>query len=173
AIRSGSDAARQTAGHNRMAVARERNPKRACARIRRNLNDILYPGASTSRQWRYAAEPAPDTVNLTTIHEQRANRPRNGARNPRPVCLIEALFAERIGQLSDDLAGERGLIVHAILVRQRAFRHPEGPEQDVPERKGAREIGVAALLAGGVVPAVKHRRRQDVFERAERPVEVG
>src|SRR5439155_19281250 len=102
-----------------MAVARERNPKRACARIRRNLNDILYPGASTRRQSRYAAEPAPDTVNLTTIHEQRANRPRNGARNPRPVCLIAALFAERRGQLSDDLAGARGLSVQAIWVRHR------------------------------------------------------
>src|SRR5205823_10597876 len=101
-----------------MAVARERNPKRACARIRRNLNDILYPGASTSRQWRYATGPAPDTVNLTTIHEQRANRPRNRARNPRPACLMDhALFAERIDQLSDEFAGKRGLIVHAILAR--------------------------------------------------------
>src|SRR5438128_745308 len=204
-MRSGSGAARLTAGHSRIPATRKRNPKRAPARIRWNLNDILYPGASTSRQWRYAAEPAPDTVNLTTIHEQRANGPRNAARNPPPACLIarespcdrasvagengsqlfprdkrvprlcggHVLFAERIGQLSDDFAGKRRLIVQAILVRQCASRHPEGPKQDVPERKGASKIGVAASRAGGVVPAVKHRRRQDVFERTQRPVEVG
>src|SRR6185369_15910658 len=77
----------QTAGHSRIPAARD-NPKRARARIRWDLNDILYPGASTSRQWRYAAEPAPDTVNLTTIHEQRANGPRNAARKPPPACLM-------------------------------------------------------------------------------------
>jgi len=32
--------------------------------VRRELNDILYPGALTSRQKRYAAEPAPDRTNL-------------------------------------------------------------------------------------------------------------
>src|SRR5438105_11568344 len=115
-MRSGSDAARQTAGHNRMAVARERNPKHARARIRRNLNDILYPGASTSRQWRYAAEPAPDTVNLTTIHEQRANRPRNGARNPRPACLTE-----------HDLSETHSAIVAGIPSTTLRQRGPPGP----------------------------------------------
>jgi hypothetical protein len=48
------------AGANRIATAIARNPKSARARLRWELNDILYPGALTSRQKRYAAEPAPD-----------------------------------------------------------------------------------------------------------------
>jgi hypothetical protein len=53
-------AAKATDGHTRIATAIDRNPRRAQARLRRELNDILYPGTLTSRQKRYAAEPAPD-----------------------------------------------------------------------------------------------------------------
>src|ERR1700730_17156804 len=47
-------------GHNRTAIANAWRPKSARARIRFELTDILYPGALTTRQKRYAAEPAPD-----------------------------------------------------------------------------------------------------------------
>ena len=53
------------------------------------------------------------------------------------------------------------------------LRHPEGAEQDVPERESAGKIGVSALFELGVVPAVEHRRRQHISERTERPVQVG
>src|SRR4051812_17256722 len=61
--------ARAAAGHNRSPAASDRNPTHARARLRKELNDILYPGAVTSRQKRYAAEPAPDPANLTVISE--------------------------------------------------------------------------------------------------------
>jgi hypothetical protein len=48
------------AGHSRIPIASDRNLEFARERVRRELNDILYPGALTSRQKRYAAEPAPD-----------------------------------------------------------------------------------------------------------------
>jgi hypothetical protein len=35
--------------------------------------DILYPGAFTSRQKRYAAVPAPDMAKVTLIDERTAN----------------------------------------------------------------------------------------------------
>src|SRR6266852_7079832 len=65
--------AKAATGHNRIPIASERNPKHARTRIRRELNDILYPGALTSRLKRYAAEPAPDGANLTSINERTAN----------------------------------------------------------------------------------------------------
>src|SRR2546423_3711924 len=51
--------------------------------MRMELNDILYPGALTSRQKRYAAEPAPDRPNLTSISERTAN----GSENPGPSIV--------------------------------------------------------------------------------------
>src|SRR5258707_14587978 len=65
--------AKAASGHSRIPIAKERNPKQARTRIRRKLNHILYPGALTSRLKRYAAEPAPDGANLTSIHERTAN----------------------------------------------------------------------------------------------------
>src|SRR6266404_5822551 len=65
--------ARAASGHNRIPIANRRNPRKARTRIRRELNDILDPGALTSRLKRYAAEPAPDGANLTSIHERTAN----------------------------------------------------------------------------------------------------
>src|SRR5882757_5522875 len=66
--------ARAAAGHSRIATTSERNTKGARTRRRRNLIDILYSGASTSRQKRYAAEPAPDMANVPLIDERTANR---------------------------------------------------------------------------------------------------
>src|SRR6202048_2932285 len=158
---SAEGSAKAATGHNRIPIANERNPKIARKRVRWELNDILYPGALTSRLKRYAAEPAPDSANLTSISERTANR----AGNP-PALLLP----KRISQLPDDLRGHR-LFVLAIIFRQPVFRHPEGPEQDVPDREGPGKVGIAALFQRGVMPAVKHRRRQHVFERAKRPAE--
>src|SRR5689334_21915569 len=82
------------------------------------------------------------------------------------------LLPEWIRQLPADL-GRDDLIMHPVMVRKLAFRHPEGSEHQVPQRKGAREIGVAAGLLRGVMPAMKYRRRKHVSERAQRPVQVG
>src|SRR5687768_11460859 len=68
-----------------------------------------------------------------------------------------ALLAEWIGQLSADLGGDY-LIVHTVIVRQPVLRHAERAEEDVPEREGACEIGIAALFERGVMPAMEHRR---------------
>src|SRR5580704_4098073 len=76
---SSTGAARQVAGHNRIPIASDRNPESAHARIRKELNDIRYPGTLTSRLKRYAAEPAPDRANLTPIHERTANAARESA----------------------------------------------------------------------------------------------
>src|SRR5580658_8821569 len=67
-------AASAAAGHNTIPIANERIPKGARARLRKQLNDILYSGALTSRLKRYAAEPAPDGANLTSMSERAANR---------------------------------------------------------------------------------------------------
>jgi hypothetical protein len=65
------------------------------------------------------------------------------------------------------------LIVDAVLAGQPVYWHPECPEQNVPDRKSAGEIGIAAHIRRGVMPAVKHRRRDHISERAEVPVEIG
>src|ERR1700686_2426733 len=73
--------AKPAAGHNRIpAATSDQNPKSARTRLRRELSDILYPGALTSRLKRYAAEPAPDGANLTSISERTANGCENSAR---------------------------------------------------------------------------------------------
>src|SRR5882724_10050070 len=65
----GAGAANADAGTSRIAIASDRNRKYARTAMRKELTDILYPGALTSRQKRYAAEPAPDVANLTLIDE--------------------------------------------------------------------------------------------------------
>src|SRR5260221_10701567 len=80
--------ARAASGHSRIPIANDRNPGKARTRIRRELTDILYPGALTSRLKRYAAEPAPDSANLTSMCEPSAN----GAEK---ACLPAAAPAER------------------------------------------------------------------------------
>src|ERR1700742_897443 len=84
----------------------------------------------------------------------------------------QGLLAKRVSELPNNFI-RNARIVGAVVLRQPALGHPKGPEQDVPERKGAREIGVAAVVDRGVMPTVKHRRRQYIFERPERPVQVG
>src|ERR1700738_3548810 len=160
---SAEGSAKAATGHNRIPIANERNPKIARRRVRWELNDILYPGALTSRLKRYAAEPAPDRANLTSIDERTANE----AENP-----VASLLPERVGQLPDDL-GRNCLFVLAIVFGKPVFRHPEGSKQDIPDRERPGKVGIAALFERGVMPAVKHRRRQHVFERAKRPAEVG
>src|SRR5580698_11588207 len=76
---STGESAKATTGHNRIPTASDRNPKDARVRVRRELSDILYPGALTSRLKRYTAEPAPDPANLTSIHERTANGARESA----------------------------------------------------------------------------------------------
>src|SRR5664279_5529537 len=70
------------AGNNRTPITSDRNPNDAQARLRRELNDILYLGALTSRLKRYAAEPAPDRANLTPMCERTTNGTDN-QRTPR------------------------------------------------------------------------------------------
>ena len=65
----GTGAANADAGTSRTAIASDRNREYARTAMRKELTDILYSGASTSRQKRYAAEPAPDVANLTAISE--------------------------------------------------------------------------------------------------------
>src|SRR5438128_1124274 len=63
-----SGAASASAGHIRSPKPRERNPKRAEARLR-SVYAILYSGTLTSRHKRYAAEPAPDDAKVPTMCE--------------------------------------------------------------------------------------------------------
>jgi hypothetical protein len=76
AMGSVEGSAKAAAGHNRIPIANDRIRELARERVRRELNDILYPGALTSRLKRYAAEPVPDGANLTAISERTANGTR-------------------------------------------------------------------------------------------------
>src|SRR3954471_22875063 len=64
----GTGGAKASTGHNSSPNARERNPKRAEARLRK-VYAILNSGTLTSRHKRYAAEPAPDPAKVTTMCE--------------------------------------------------------------------------------------------------------
>src|SRR5687767_6852124 len=110
-------AANADAGHSNIPIASERNEKSARERIRKQLNDILYPGALTSRQKRYAAEPAPFRANLPLMCERSAN----GGEIRRGGLLLP----ERIGQLSDNLGRKRRLVIDAIMLGQLFFGHTE------------------------------------------------
>src|SRR4029453_18450901 len=105
---------KEATGHNRIPIAKERNPKQARTRIRRELNHILYPGALTSRLKRYAAEPTPDGANLTSIHERTENGTEKAGHRLTP---------KRICQLSDNLRRNCRLI-RAISIRDLILRHP-------------------------------------------------
>ncbi len=65
------------------------------------------------------------------------------------------------------------MIRNAVIIRQFALRHVEGAENQVEHRKRRGEILLAAAVCRGVVPAVKDRSGDDVFERTELPVEIG
>src|SRR5882724_8117827 len=161
---SAASSASAATGHKRIPSTNAGNPKDARMRVRRELNDIPYPGALTGRLERYAAEPAPDTANLTAISERSAN----GAEKPATARLIP----KRIGQLPANL-GRNQLVVDAIMIGQLIFRHPVGPEQNIPERKRSGEVGIAALRERCVLPAVEHRRCKHVFKRTQRPAQIG
>src|ERR1700744_3060864 len=77
------------AGASRTPIASARKADNARMRGRRYLDDILYPGALTSRLKRYAAEPAPDAANLTSMCERTANDGElsNYRRSSSAICL--------------------------------------------------------------------------------------
>src|SRR5690242_17149272 len=77
---------------------------------------------------------------------------------------IHHLGAEALGEAS---------VVDAIGVRQRLLRHVERTEQKIPDRERAGEVLSAAAIRRGVVPAMKHRPGDHVFEWAKRPVQIG
>src|ERR1700737_2945426 len=158
--------AKAVPGHNKIPTANDRNAKNARARVRLDLIDILYPGASTSRLKRYAAVPAPDMANLQSNDERTANRREN-----RPYGLFPYL-SERIGQLSGEFGRHRRL-VHPVIFRQHVFRHSERTKQYVPDRESTCKIGVAPLSQRRVSQTVKDRRADHVFQRAKGPVEIG
>src|SRR5262245_16724602 len=123
-----------TAGHDRRPSTTANDPN---ARLK-DFSDILNPGV-TSRSKGYA-EPAPDTATLAEIGELTANDP--------------ALLPEGISELAADLMRHRRFIL-AVVFGQPALRHPEGPEQDVPERECAGEICVPAVFEPCVMPAME------------------
>src|SRR4030095_10625026 len=75
----GTGAVSASAGHSSSPSARDRNPTRAAARLRK-VYAILYSGTVTSRHQRYAAEAAPDQAKVPTM------------------CLI---IAKRAGKMPD------------------------------------------------------------------------
>src|SRR5664279_3687761 len=147
----------------------------------RYSTDVEVPGKSG----RYAANRSrthpswPETWPFARDHSGLANLALidEGTANREPTKLTDALSArtllpKRIGQLPADL-GRYRCVVHAVGIREHVFRHPERPKKDIPDRKRSGKVGIAAPFQRGVVPAVEHRRRQHVFERTKRPVEIG
>ena len=70
-------------------------------------------------------------------------------------------------------AWRKGPVGNAIGAGQGRSRQVKGAEDQVEHREGCGEILLAAALGGGVMPAMEDRRRDHVFERTERPVEIG
>src|SRR5258708_14235141 len=93
---SAASSATAATGHKRIPSANVGNPKDARMRLRRELNDILYPGALTGRLERSAAEPTPDTANLTAIRERIPNVPEK----PATTRLIPKLIAQLLAHLA-------------------------------------------------------------------------
>src|SRR3954454_5278876 len=91
----GIGAANADAGASRIAIASDRGSKHARTAMRKQLTDILYPGAFTSRQKRYAAEPAPDMANLTLIDERTANGRPKTRFNETPTAGTDRPIARR------------------------------------------------------------------------------
>src|SRR5437764_9725777 len=86
-----------------------------------------------------------------------------GKRRP---CLLE-----RIEQLRAE-SGWKVALADPVGVRQCIFRHVERAEQEVEEWKRRGKILLPSPFRHGVMPAVKNRTDDDVFERTERPVEI-
>src|ERR1700737_3104496 len=111
--------AKPAAGHNRIPAASDQNPKNARTRVRKELSDILYPGALTSRLKRYAAEPAPDGANLTTIRERTAHGTEK--LNPNIVLTGKPPLARGLHISALLLAGMGGLFLCVWPCRSRNF----------------------------------------------------
>src|SRR5258708_9267860 len=99
---------------------------------------------------------------MTVSQWSRKLLPAPGDRDPVTLDRFPLLMPERIGQLPANLGGKR-LIVHAIVTGQLIFRHPEGSENDIPDRKRPGKVGIAALFERGVMPTVKDPRGKTPF----------
>src|SRR5580698_7788808 len=77
-----------------------------------------------------------------------------------------------MGELSGK-ARRKGPIGDTVVIGQFALRHVKGAENEVEDRESSGEVLLTAPVCRGVVPAVKNWPRDDVFERTERPVEIG
>src|SRR3982074_1488093 len=95
ALPVGGGAGKAEAGTSRIPIASDRNRKYARAAMRKELTDILYPGALTSRQKRYTAEPAPDMANLTLIDERTANGFEHPLASLEPIAGTDRPVARR------------------------------------------------------------------------------
>src|SRR5262245_29711124 len=82
------------------------------------------------------------------------------------------LILEGISELRAE-ARRKFLVGDAVAVRQYAFRHVERAEDEIENREGRREVLLAAALGRGVMPAMENRRRDHIFKRPERPIEIG
>src|SRR4029077_13611565 len=90
----------------------------------------------------------------------------------RDLAAAPRLLPQRVSKLSNNFIRNARIVL--TVVRGKAINgHPIRPEQYIPDRKGASEVGIAAFRQRGVMPAVKHRRRQHIFERPKRPVQIG
>src|SRR6266478_4778144 len=69
-------------------------------------------------------------------------------------------------------ARRKASVGDAVGVRQDALRHVEGAECKIDQRKGRSEIFLPAALCRGVMPAVKDRTGNRIFERPQRPVQI-
>src|ERR1700751_1503887 len=83
-----------------------------------------------------------------------------------------ALLPKRVSELPNNFI-RNFPIIGAVASGQPVFRHPERTKQDVPNRKRPGKISAAAFLSKRVIPSVKDRGGEHVFERAERPVQIG
>src|SRR3954454_10369421 len=82
------------------------------------------------------------------------------------------LVPERISQLPADFGWNRLIAVDTIILGEDALGHAEGAEHQVPDREGSGKVGVTTLVQRGVMPAMKDRRRDHVFQWPKGPVEI-
>src|SRR5580692_3147259 len=104
---------------------------------------------------------APVTAFLTTTGKDKI-RPR----------VPRLSLGERMHQLAGKAYREFAL-ADPVIVGQLTGRHVKRPEDHVQDRERRGEVLLAAAVGGRVVPAMEHGTRDHVFERAERPVEIG
>src|ERR1700681_105838 len=93
-----------------------------------------------------------------------------------PDTEADPAFRRSLPERIDHLLAEarrKASIRDAVFGRKLVLRHVEGAEQDIEDRKRRCIVLLAALLRGGVVPAVENRARQHVAEGSERPFEIG